>query len=189
MRTESFTRLRHLTHLQLLTVWPSRDGKRRVVYRRHQRVWSVACLPRQLRAALGFELAALSPRAVNLACRVAAGKRDDRWNEREYKRTDCGDDLQHDNDSDDDRDHDEDCSHALDYRTHLDRAITRVRRAQAARELSPRTRLILGCVTGAKRSPLRYVLRVERARLALGASAAVSDRAHRVIRGALRCPV
>ena len=78
---------------------------------------SAAYLPRQLPAALGFELAALSPRAVNLAGRVPAGKRDDGRDEREYKRADCGDDLQHDDDSDDNRDHGEHCSHVADYRT------------------------------------------------------------------------
>jgi hypothetical protein len=73
----------------------------------------------QLPAPLGFELAALSPRAVNLADGVPATERDDGRDERKYERADGGDDLQHDNDGDDDRDHDKNCSHGDDYRTSL----------------------------------------------------------------------
>ena len=54
---------------------------------------------------------------MNLANRVATGKRDDGRDERKYKRTDCGDHLQHDDDSNDDRRYDENCSHVVDYRS------------------------------------------------------------------------
>ena len=78
---------------------------------------AAASLPRQLRAALGFELAALSPRAVNLADRVPAAKGNDGRDEREYKRADHRDHLQHDDHGNDSRDHNENCSHGADYRT------------------------------------------------------------------------
>jgi hypothetical protein len=81
--------------------------------------WSAACLLGQLPAALGFEVAALSPRALNLACRVPAAECDDGRDEREYKRADRGDDLQHEDDSDDRHDHGKNCSNGADYRTPL----------------------------------------------------------------------
>jgi DNA-binding transcriptional ArsR family regulator len=71
----------------------------------------------QLSAALGFELAPLSPSTVNLADRVPATKRDDGRDEREYKRADRGDHLQHDDDRDHCSDNDENAFHSADYRT------------------------------------------------------------------------
>ncbi len=68
-------------------------------------------LPGQLPAALGFELTALSPRAVNLAGRITASKGDDGRDEGEHKRADGGDDLQDDYDSNNDRNHGENCFH------------------------------------------------------------------------------
>ena len=79
--------------------------------------WSAASLLGQPPGAFGFELAALSPRAVNLTNRVAAAESDDGRDEREDKRADRGDDLQHDDHSDDSRDDDENCFHVADYRT------------------------------------------------------------------------
>jgi hypothetical protein len=81
----------------------------------------VACLLSQLTAALGFELAALSPGAVNLAGRVPAAECDDCRDERKYERADRGDDLQHEDDDDDGGDHGKNCSHRADYRTRFDR--------------------------------------------------------------------
>jgi hypothetical protein len=71
----------------------------------------------QLAAAPSFELAALSPRAVNLAGRVPAGKCDEGPGKREYKGAYYGDHLQYDDDRDDNCDHGENCSHVTDYRT------------------------------------------------------------------------
>jgi hypothetical protein len=73
----------------------------------------------QLRAALGFELTARPPRAVDLADRVPAGKGDDGRDEREYKSADRDDDLEHDDDGDDSCDYDNGCSHDADYRARL----------------------------------------------------------------------
>jgi len=82
-----------------------------------QRPWLLGQLP----AALGFELAALSPRAVNLTGSVPAAECDDGRHECEYERADRGDDLQHDDDGDDGRDYGKDCFHRVDYRIRLDR--------------------------------------------------------------------
>ena len=76
-----------------------------------------ARLARQLAGAPSFELAALSPRAVNLAGRVPAGKCDEGRGKREYKRAYYSDHLQYHDDSDDNCDHGENCSHVIDYRT------------------------------------------------------------------------
>jgi len=76
-------------------------------------------LPWQLGSALGLELAALSPRPVNLAHRVPATKRDDGRDEREDKRADRSDDLQHDDDGDDGRDHGKNRTHVADYKAPL----------------------------------------------------------------------
>ncbi|MGH2843060.1 MAG: hypothetical protein ACRDKL_05670 [Solirubrobacteraceae bacterium] len=98
---------------------------------------SAGCLLGQLRAALGIELAPLSPRAVNLADRVPAAKRDNGRDEREHKRTDRSDDLQHNDDSDDSHDHDENGPHDADYRTastgNRERASKQATRAQPRR--------------------------------------------------------
>jgi hypothetical protein len=80
-------------------------------------VASPAALPGQLRAVLGFELATLSPRTVNLADCVATAERDDGRDGREYEHADRGDDLEHDDHSDDRHDHKKNCLHGSDYMT------------------------------------------------------------------------
>lgn len=70
----------------------------------------------QLPAALGFKLAPLSPRAVNLTGRVPAAECDDGRDESEYERADRGNDFQHHDDGDDGRDDGNDCFHGADYR-------------------------------------------------------------------------
>ena len=77
---------------------------------------SMACLLRQLLAAFSFELAALSPRSMDLADRIAATQGDDGRNERQHERADRRDDLQHDDHGDDGRDDGDNCFHATDYR-------------------------------------------------------------------------